>query len=222
MKGRNAIALTCTDVFVCLVAARHLLRSRTALAFEGRAGPLQWTAASAALVYLMGYIKLHLLFKLLYKRGRKGVDFLDGFAESNWNTQLSQLCTIALFNKAPISWKSKSSALSTSEAEYIAVSAAAAEMIYLCRLCKILNFPMKHQTPIGEDNSGCIEWTNYVIEGRERTKHIDLCKHFAHDAVQNGEIILYRVSSQDQLSDFLTKPLSEARSRSSTTALEIL
>jgi len=27
--------------------------------------------------------------------------------------------------------------------------------------------------------------------------------------VQNGEIILYKVSSQDQLADFLTKPLSE-------------
>jgi hypothetical protein len=176
--------------------------------FGGRAGPSHWEA----LIHLMGYIKLHPSFKLHYKRGRKGVDPLDGFADSNWNTPLSQLGTIALFNKAPISWKSKrqqSSALSTSEAEYIAVSAAAAEMIYLRRLCKNLNLPMKHPTPIGEDNSGCIEWTNYVIGGRERAKHIDLCKHFAHDAVQNGEIILYKVSSQDQLADFLTKPLSE-------------
>ena len=33
-----------------------------------------------------------------------------------------------------------------------------------------------------EDNNACIEWSNNVIVGRERAKHIDIRKHFAHEA----------------------------------------
>ena len=62
-----------------------------------------------------------------------------------------------------------------------------------------------------EDNSACIEWTNYIIGGlgRERSKHTDLRKHLAPQAVQDGEIHLYKVALADQLADLLTKSLSE-------------
>ena len=45
---------------------------------------------------------------------------------------------------------------------------------------------MHGPTPIEEDNTACIEWANYAIGA----KHIDLREHFAHAAVQSGEIIL--------------------------------
>jgi hypothetical protein len=90
----------------------------------------------------------------------------------------------------------------------MAASVGAKEMIYLRRLMDNLGMAMRNATPVGEDNTGCIEWSNYVIGGRERAKHIDLRKHFAHEAVQNGEIILYKVSTRDQLADILTKGLS--------------
>ena len=82
-------------------------------------------------------------------------------------------------------------------------------MIYLRRLCAELLTPMRRPTPIGEDNSGCIEWTNYVIGGRDRARHIDLRVHRAHQAVQEGDIHLYKVKSEDQLADVLTKALPE-------------
>ncbi len=37
--------------------------------------------------------------------------------------------------------------------------------------------------------------------GRERAKHIDIRKHFAHEAVQNGHLRLVRVSTSKQLAD---------------------
>ena len=58
-----------------------------------------------------------------------------------------------------------------------------------------------------EDNTACIEWGNHVIGGRERAKHIDIRKHFAHEVIQNGHMKLIRVATANQLADILTKPL---------------
>ena len=44
--------------------------------------------------------------------------------------------------------------------------------------------------------------------GRERAKHIDIRKHFAHEAVQNGHVRLHKIATEDQLADLLTKPLN--------------
>ena len=61
-----------------------------------------------------------------------------------------------------------------------------------------------------EDNrdTACIEWANHVIWGHERAKHIDILKQFAHEAVQNGHMRLYKmIATEFQLSDILTKAL---------------
>ena len=53
----------------------------------------------------------------------------------------------------------------------------------------------------------CIEWGNNVIGGRERAKHIDIRKHFAHEVIQNGKMRLVQVATALQLADIFTKPL---------------
>jgi hypothetical protein len=42
---------------------------------------------------------------------------------------------------------------------------------------------------------------------RERAKHIDIRKHFAHEVIQHGEMRLVRVPTSSQLADILTKGL---------------
>ena len=79
--------------------------------------------------------------------------------------------------------------------------------MYLRALLRRLGFGQKKPTPIYEDNTACIEWGNNVIAGRERAKHIDIRKHFAHEVMQNGEMRLVKVSMKDQLADILTKGL---------------
>ena len=58
-----------------------------------------------------------------------------------------------------------------------------------------------------EDNTACIEWGNHVIGGRERAKHIDIRKHFAHEVIQNQEMLLIKKDTTRQLADIFTKPL---------------
>ncbi len=105
---------------------------------------------------------------------------------------------VMLYNKSPIMWKSKmqkTTELSTAEAEYYSALLAGCELLYLLRLTLLdrLGFKQKKPTPIHEDNAACIEWGNNVIGGRERAKHIDIRKHFAHEVIQNGAMRLIKV-----------------------------
>ncbi len=57
-----------------------------------------------------------------------------------------------------------------------------------------------------EDSTACIESGNQVIGGRERVNHSDIWKHFAHEVVQKGKMLLVHVATKFQLAE-LTKPL---------------
>ncbi len=107
-------------------------------------------------------------------------------------------------------WKSKmqkTTALSTAEAEYYSASAAGCEVLYLRSLLDCLGFKQKKPIPVYEDNTACIEWGNNLIGRRERAKHIDIRKHFAHEIIQNGAMLLVEVPTAQQMADILTKGL---------------
>jgi hypothetical protein len=101
----------------------------------------------------------------------------------------------------------KTTALSTAEAEYYSASAAGVDVLYLRNLLERLGFAQKFPTQVFEDDTACIEWGNNVIGGRERAKHIDIRKHFAHEVIQNGNMQLVRVATAFQLADIFTKGL---------------
>ena len=102
----------------------------------------------------------------------------------------------------------KTVALSSAEAEYYAASEMAIEIIYLRNLLANMRLPQVDNTAVFEDNTACIEWSNHVMGGRERAKHIDIRKHFAHEAVQNGHMRLFKIPTEYQLADLLTKGLN--------------
>ena len=84
------------------------------------------------------------------------------------------------------------------------------EVIYLRQLLRDMGFGPTSPTRVYEDNTACIEWTINVIGGRERAKHMDIRKHFAHEAAHIGHLRLKRVSTDDQLADVFTKSLQPA------------
>jgi hypothetical protein len=156
--------------------------------FCALAGVSHW----AALHHVMGYLNNSPSFKLVYRRGN--YNGLDGFADSNWGNSESRRSTtglLARYNKSIVLWRSRmqnSIALSTAEAEYYSASEIAVEIIYLRNLIRNMGLPQENDTPVYEDNTACIESGNHIIGGRERAKHIDNRKHFAHEAIQNHHI----------------------------------
>ena len=64
--------------------------------------------------------------------------------------------------------------------------------------------------PIKCDNTSAINLSKNPIQD-SRTKHIDIGHHFLRDHVQNGDISLEFVDTNNQLADIFTKPLNEER-----------
>ena len=59
-----------------------------------------------------------------------------------------------------------------------------------------------------EDNSGALEMaTNHKF--RPRTKHLNVKLHHFRDYVSRGDIKVLPISTDDQLADYLTKPVSQ-------------
>ena len=112
-----------------------------------------------------------------------------------------------------ISWASKlqpTVALSSAEAEYMAVSAAVQDAIFLRDLMGDLGYGQAGATKIYDDNQGCIAMSENPVM-HQRTKHIDIRHHFVRERVESGDIKLEYVPTEEQLADLLTKPLLRNR-----------
>ena len=111
-----------------------------------------------------------------------------------------------------VSWFSKkqnSVALSTTEAEYIAAGSCCAQILWMKQTLK--DFDVDFECiPIKCDNTSAINLSKNPIL-HSRAKHIDIRHHFLRDHIQRGEIVLDFVSTEFQLADIFTKPLSDER-----------
>ena len=105
-----------------------------------------------------------------------------------------------------ISQKQATVALSTAEAEYIALGSATQEAIWLCRLMTDLNINQAKPMVIREDNQGAIAMAKNPV-GHKRTKHIDIKHHFIREAIHAGTIVLEYCQTNQMIADILTKPL---------------
>ena len=104
---------------------------------------------------------------------------------------------------------------SSTEAEYVCLSDALRQAIPLMELVKELKaagFKIYSETTrvfckAFEDNSGALELAR-LPKIRPRTRHINVSYHHFRDWVRRREILLYPISTLQQLGDILTKLLS--------------
>jgi hypothetical protein len=66
------------------------------------------------------------------------------------------------------------------------------------------------ETTILCDNQSCIKMTENLVF-HDRSKHIEIHYHFIHDMVQRGALKLQYSSTDEQVADVLTKPLSHVK-----------
>ena len=60
------------------------------------------------------------------------------------------------------------------------------------------------------DNQSYIKMIENLVF-HNRSKHIEICYHFIHDMVQRGALKLQYISTDEQVVDVLTKPLSHVK-----------
>ncbi|GJX39969.1 integrase, catalytic region, zinc finger, CCHC-type containing protein, partial [Tanacetum coccineum] len=126
---------------------------------------------------------------------------------------------------ADLSKKQKSTAISSTEAEYIALSGCCSQILWM-RL-QLTDYGFKfNKIPLYCDNKSAIALCcNNVQHSRakhiialycnnvqhSRAKHIDIRYHFIKEQVENGIVELYFVRTKYQLADIFTKPLPRER-----------
>ena len=108
-----------------------------------------------------------------------------------------------------ILWRSKKQdciALSTAEAEYVALSSATQEAVWLRKLATDLGNPPKESTTIHEDKQSAIAMSkNPQFHGR--AKHIDIKHHYVREQVNSGSVKLVYCPTNEMTADIFTKGL---------------
>jgi hypothetical protein len=160
---------------------------------------------------------------------KKGFEcYCDADFSGNWNkefipvdssTAKSQSRWIIIYAGCPIYWASKLQsqvALSTTKAEYIAMSQALCDVIPIMNLLqemreqdfKVICTEPYDYCKVFEDNSGALELAR-LPKLHPRTKHINVCYHHFCKHVCKGLIKIFPNDTKDQIADALTKALDK-------------
>ena len=158
------------------------------------------------------------------RHGRPGLD--AGFTDADWGSSKDRKSIggyAFILNGAAISWVSKKQstiALSSTEAEYIALVQAVKESLWLQGILSEVG-ARKHLAGVRNiyvDDQGAIALAKKP-EFHPRTKHIDIQYHFIREHVGNGKIELTYGPTGDMTADVFTKALAEPAFRKHSLSL---
>lgn len=174
--------------------------------FNNCYGESHCKAAKRILRYLKGTVEYCLVFQ---KRDMNIVGFTDADWGANQLDRRSYTGYLFRLGNSIVSWESRKQrtvALSSTEAEYMAISDSCKEAMFLksfileCTgiICKVLLF---------NDNQSAQKLSSNSVF-HARSKHIDIRHHFVRDLVTKKQVNLEYVCTDDMLADVLTKPLT--------------
>jgi hypothetical protein len=181
--------------------------------YMSKATPAHLTYAKVVLRYLIG-IKGR---KLTWCGKRVSLPHVLGeilaYVDSSWaddkNNRRSSMAYYLFVNNATFSWRATLSqivALSTTEAELMALASCCCEVVWARKLAVELGFPQLKPTDIYEDNTGCIALANNM-HLRGRSKHVALRVCFIQQLIQDGIINAKQCPTAAQIADIGTKAL---------------
>ena len=143
-------------------------------------------------------------------------DFFYGFADAAYANAEKRSTTgyVYIAGDGAITWSSRkqiSTALSSTEAEYVAISEAAREACWLRNMYTELgllqeNIPML----IKGDNESALAMVKNP-QFHKRSKHIATCWHWVRELAEENIIRVESVRDLDQTADVLTKPLARPK-----------
>ncbi|KAE8185744.1 hypothetical protein CF328_g7447, partial [Tilletia controversa] len=113
----------------------------------------------------------------------------------------------------PVTWRSKlqdTVSISSTEAEYIALSEATREAIWAVQLLDELRLRVKGPVDMYTDNTGA-EALARNPQSHQRTKHISIHHHLVRDKNNDGTVKVQRVHTDENPADLLTKNVTFAR-----------
>ena len=180
-------------------------------------GREHWAAVKWILRYLAGTTDYALCFGTndLSLQG-----FVDADHAGDMDTGRSTTGYVFTFSGAAVSWMSqlqKVVALSTTEAEYMAITEATKEIMWLQNYLEELHLPQDASTLWSDSQSAVHLAKNAAFHSR--TRHINRRYHFIRDALRNEELQLKKINGSENPADMLTKVVDRSKHSFCTTTV---
>ena len=103
----------------------------------------------------------------------------------------------------------KTVALSSTEAEYLSLSDACRQVVWINSVLREMRMDV-YPIPLCGDNQGAIFIATNAVQEKQ-TKHIDICYHYIREVVDQGEAALYFIPTDQNSADMLTKNLTREK-----------
>ena len=98
-------------------------------------------------------------------------------------------------------------ALSSAEADFRGMKSGLLEIMWLRRLLTEIGFPPTRKSRLFCDNEAAISISENPVQ-HDRTKHVEVDRHFIKEKLEAGVIEFPFVRSEEQLADILTKAVN--------------
>jgi hypothetical protein len=156
--------------------------------------------------------KDHVL-QVFNKKVGVGAVVLKAFSDSDYavdkETRRSVTGYAICFDGSPVSWRSKGQktvTLSTTEAEYVALSEVTRELKFIYQVLSVMGVKVELIIRINVDNVGAIFLCKNSTSSN-RTKHVDTRYHFVRDMIEANLVKVFFVPSEMIVADIFTKNL---------------
>lgn len=195
--------------------------------YSSNPGPTHWTALKRVFRYLSGTRGMRTTY------GGPEFDhdldsiygiYSDADFASNPDDRKSISGFVVLLAGGPVAWSAKkqsTTALSTAESEYAAITHAARTAIWYTYLFNELGIPLKGLTQLYSDNQSAITLTEDP-QFHARSKHFDIHNHFVREKVETGIIQISYCPTDDMVADIFTKALPRIKHQKFTKELGLI
>nr|CAD40526.2 OSJNBa0023J03.14 [Oryza sativa Japonica Group]CAE02400.1 OSJNBa0024J22.4 [Oryza sativa Japonica Group]CAH66059.1 OSIGBa0125J07.8 [Oryza sativa]CAH66155.1 OSIGBa0113B06.1 [Oryza sativa] len=182
-----------------------------------------WIAVKNILKYLRRTKDMFLVY------GGQEELVVNGYTDASFQTDKddfrSQSGFVFCLNGGAVSWKSSKQntvADSTTEAEYIAASEAAKEVVWIKKFVSQLGVMTSTSRPMDLycDNSGAIAQAKEP-RSHQKSKHILRRYHLIREIVGRGDVKICKIHTDLNVADPLTKPLPQPKHEAHTRAMGI-
>ncbi|KAH1046704.1 hypothetical protein J1N35_037488 [Gossypium stocksii] len=149
-----------------------------------------------------------LMYAMFGRTRDRVIGYVDVDCAGDLDRRRSLTGHVFIIRGCAISWKATlqtTVALSTTEAEYMAIAQACKEAIWLKGLFSELNEDLQISTIFCDSQSAIFLTKDQMFH--ERTKHIDVRYHFVRDIIARGDIVVSKISTHENPVDTVTKLL---------------
>mmetsp|Transcript_18812 Transcript_18812/g.28333 ORF Transcript_18812/g.28333 Transcript_18812/m.28333 type:complete len:218 (-) Transcript_18812:361-1014(-) len=150
---------------------------------------------------------------ITYDGDVQGGGVLEAYSDSDWSVQHSTTGWVVLFGGAVVAWRSRkqhSISMSSTEAEIIAASDCALELVYLRGLLAEMGFPQDKPTILHVDNAGAVELSR-DLKSCQRSRHVERRYLKVRELAAAKVVDVQFVPTADNIADAFTKVMTDSK-----------